>query len=83
MGPKARGEGSDSEVSLSQIVDLESVGVNSVRAEVHQLVNPLGVDIVEIGAGSFVADLENFLSAVGKVGNGLEVGGVGEGKHFS
>ena len=44
--------------------------------------NPLAVNIVQISAGSFVADLENLASAVGKVGHGLVVGGVGEGKHF-
>ena len=49
----------------------------------HQLVNPVGMNVVEIGAGSLVADLENLFSAVGKVGDGLMVGAVGEGKHFS
>ena len=53
-----------------------------MTSESHELMDSLAVDIVEVGAGSFVADLENFLSAVGKVGDGLEVGGVGEGEHF-
>jgi len=36
--------------------------------------DPLTVNIDEVGAGSFLGDLENLLGAVGKVGHGLMVG---------
>ena len=80
VGPKARRERSDSEVPLPWIVDSESVGVNGVRAEVHQLVDPLAELIIQ-GVGSVAVGLDlldGFLAAVGHVDDQLLVDGVGE-----
>lgn len=65
-----------------RIVGSESVGVNSMRAEVHQLMDPLTVDLGELAAAVVIGLDHNVTGAVGKVGHGLMVGGVGEGEHF-
>ena len=66
-----------------QIIDSESVGVNGVGAEVHQLVDPLGELFVDgVGPGSVRLDgFDGLFGAVGHVDDQLLVGGVGE-EHF-
>ena len=79
VGPKARGEGSDSEVSLPWIVS-EAVSVDGVRAKMHQLVNPLGELLVNgLGAGLDGFETVNrLLSAVRHVDDELMIGDEGE-----
>ncbi len=44
--------------------------------------DPLAVDFLKLAAGAAVSQLKNLAGAVGKVRDGLVVGGMGEGKHF-
>ena len=61
---------------LVQIVGSESVGVNGMRAEAHQLVNPAGLQFVEFSLAIVGGKADGFLQAVSHVGDQLVVGAV-------